>query len=86
MNSTSNPLTDDAGGNDLQAQFEPEINIFELGKKIRKLDGYIARAQLRIKKRQSHLDHLMKMDEKEQKLIEIGLSMIDPDKNKGSHA
>lgn len=63
--------------------FDPEINIVELGKKIRKLDSYIARSELRIKKRNRQLDQLIRMNDEERKILEIGVQLIDPDKGKG---
>lgn len=63
--------------------FDPQINILELGQKIRKLDSYISRAELRLKKRNKQLDRLMRLSEEEKKILEVGLQMIDPDKIKG---
>jgi hypothetical protein len=66
--------------------FDPEINIFELGQKIRKLDGYIGRASLKLKKRTAQLNKLVKLKAEEEKLLEIGLKLIDPEKAKGNDA
>lgn len=70
----------------LPQDLDPQIDILELGQKIRKLDGYIGRAELRLKKRNKQLDKLTRLDEEEAKLLEIGVQLIDPDKIKGSHA
>lgn len=68
------------------SDFDPQINVFELGQKIRKLDAYIGRAELRLKKRNKQLDKLVRMSEEEEKLLAIGVQLIDPDKAKGSEA
>ena len=66
--------------------FDPQINIFEVGQKIRKLSGYVTRAERRLSKRRQQLEKLSRISAEEEKLLEIGIRLVDPDKIRGEHA
>ncbi len=66
--------------------FDPEINILELGQKIRKLNRYIGRAEVRLKKRTAELEKLTTMSSETERLVALGLELIDPERVRGNDA